>query len=293
MLRNKILSLLRFIPDKTMLKIQYRIKTGRKLDLKTPKRFSEKLQWYKLHYRTPLMVECVDKYDVRNYIERCGYAHLLTKCYGIFSSAEEIDFELLPSKFVIKATLGGGGNSVMIVRDKASLNVEETKKTINKWFEYKTDKKGAGREWPYYSGKKNRIIIEEYIEELADTGLVDYKFLCFHGKVQYMYLACERELGNGAKFGFYDRNMNKLEITRSDEFPLLYSPPLPQNMQEMISIAEDISKEFPHARIDLYNIKGKIMFGEITFFDGSGYLCYDPDEFDFVLGEYFNIDFGM
>ena len=120
--REKILRVLSFIPDKQMLELQYRIKTGHKLNLKDPRRFTEKLQWYKLYYKDPLLIRCVDKYEVRSYVEEKGLGDILTKCYGVFEKAEDVDFDSLPQSFVIKDTLGSGGNSVIIVKDKDKLD---------------------------------------------------------------------------------------------------------------------------------------------------------------------------
>ena len=125
--RTKILRALNFIPDKTMLKIQYRIKTGHRLNLKNPRRYTEKLQWYKLYYRNPLMIQCVDKYDVRDYVKSKGLEDILIPCYGVFDSAEEIEWGSLSSAFVMKDTLGGGGTSVAIVKDKNAENLEHLK----------------------------------------------------------------------------------------------------------------------------------------------------------------------
>lgn len=116
--RIKLLSLLNFIPDKTMIKLQYYIKTGRRLNLKHPQRYTEKLQWYKLYYRDPLMQQCSDKYDVREYVKSKGLGHILNECYGVYERVEDIDFDSLPNQFVLKDTLGGGGNSVIICRKK-------------------------------------------------------------------------------------------------------------------------------------------------------------------------------
>ena len=124
-IRIKILQFLSFIPDKWMLRIQYMIKTGRSLNLSNPKRYTEKLQWYKLYYRDPLMAQCADKYDVRKYVEQVGLAKYLNTVYGVYNSTKEIEFETLPRSFVLKDTLGGGGNSVILVKDKNSISWTE------------------------------------------------------------------------------------------------------------------------------------------------------------------------
>ena len=128
--RLQLLRLLSFVPDKQMIQIQYRIKTGRRLDLKDPKRFTEKLQWYKLYYKDPVMIKCVDKYDVRDYVKSKGFEETLITCYGVYDSADEIEWEHLPQSFVLKDTLGGGGSSVIIVKDKSKENIEDLKNNI-------------------------------------------------------------------------------------------------------------------------------------------------------------------
>lgn len=288
--RRAILRLLWIVPDKTMLKIQYYIKMGQKLNLKNPQRFSEKLQCYKLYYREPLMKECVDKYDVRNYVSKCGYKDILIPLIGIYDSPDQIDFEKLPEQFVIKDTLGGGGIEVIICKDKAQLNVEETKNILWKWVKRPTTYKVDGREWPY-GGKKHRIIIEKYIESNTDEGgLIDYKFFCFDGRFEYLYVIADRDFGNGAGLGVFDRNYNKLDVVRRDEKPLKRNIPKPDRYEEMITIAEKLAAPFPEVRVDLYSQEGTILFGELTFFDGSGYTVFLPDSFDFEMGRKFNID---
>lgn len=288
-LRNKILNILSFIPDKVMLKIQYRIKFGRKLNLKNPQRFTEKLQWYKINYRNQIMPKCVDKYDVRNYVKECGLGNILNECYGVYDNPNNIDFEGLPDQFVLKDTLGGGGNSVIICKDKSKFNKNECIKILNNWVNTKV-KRNGGREWPYYSGKKHRIIIEKYIKsDLQNGGLIDYKFFCFDGNVKFVYGISDRKMGEKASLGIFDKNFNLLPYYRADEKKLERNLEKPINYDKMVEYAELLGKKFPHARIDFYNVNGKIIFGEITFFDGSGYMKFEPDEFDFILGSKFNI----
>ena len=287
-LRNKLLQFLSWIPDKAMLKLQYRIKFGRKLNLKNPRRYTEKLQCYKLNYRNPLMVTCTDKFEVRSYLNDCGFQDMLVNCYGVFDSVEEINYETLPQSFVLKDTLGSGGNSVIICKDKNTFSFSTAKKQMEEWVKTPI-KKSGGREWPYYSGKNPRIIIEEYLDSNAENGLTDYKFFCFNGKFEYIYVLCDRVLGKHVKLGIYNKNLEKLNVYRNDELPLHEEIEFPDNISEMIEKAEKISASFPHARVDMYNENGKILFGEVTFFDGSGYMSYDPDSFDFEIGSKFDL----
>ena len=286
--RWAILKCLSFIPDKPMLRLQYRIKTGRPLDLKNPQRYSEKLQWYKLYYKDPLMIRCVDKYDVRAYVESKGLGHILNECYGVFDRVEDIDFDALPEQFVLKDTLGGGGNSVILMTNKAETDLEAVKAQLRKWVGENHRIRSGGREWPYYSGKKHRILAERYIpSEEAAGGLIDYKFFCFDGRVEYVYGIADRTVGHGAALGIFDKDFNLLPYRRADERPLERLIEKPRNFAVMAETAQTLAKDFPHARIDFYSQDNAVVFGEITFFDGSGYMRFEPDEFDLILGEKF------
>lgn len=288
--RLAILNAFGFIPDKMMIQMQYRIKTGRKLNLKNPQRYTEKLQWYKLYYRDPLMVQCADKYDVREYVQSKGLGDILTKCYGVYERVEDIDFDSLPDQFVMKDTLGGGGNSVIIVKDKASFDMAAAKEQIRKWVNAPAHVRSGGREWPYYSGKNHRIIIEEYIpSDTNEGGLIDYKFFCFSGEPQIVYVIADRQIGQSASLGVFTADYQKINVVRCDEKPLDREIPKPVVYNRMLNISRKLSAPFPGARIDLYCEGNQIFFGEITFFDGSGYMCFKPDNFDFELGKFFEL----
>lgn len=285
-MRFKILKLLNFIPDKTMIKLQYRIKTGRKLNLKNPQRYTEKLQWYKLYYRDPLMTKCADKYTVREYVENKGLDYILNELYGVYDSVEEIDFDKLPNKFVLKTTNDSHTN--IFCEDKSKADIDKIKETLD-GFMHLRNGKSPGREWAYDNSKR-RIICEKYLDKDKNGDIVDYKFFCFSGKAYYLYVITNRFLPGGAKLGIYDIQKNKKTSSyRSDIEPLYEEIELPNNFEQMKKIAEKLSEDFPHVRVDLYNIDGKIIFGELTFYDASGYNSFEPDEFDFILGEKFNI----
>ena len=288
-LRLKILSFFSFIPDRLMVAVQYRIKTGKKLNLEHPKRYSEKLQWYKLFYRDALMGICVDKYEVRKYVAECGFENNLLPLIGIYDNADEVDFVKLPQKFVAKDTLGGGGNAVIICKDKTKIDENVFKSKLRNWTAIKY--KHGGREW-VYDGKTHRIIIEEYIDSVPEEGgLIDYKFFCFNGKVEYLYVIADRKLGGRCGLGIFDRNFSLLPYKRVDEAPLRRKIDKPKNFNEMIYMAEKLAAPFPHVRVDLFDVKNntEIKFGELTYFDGSGYMQFEPDEFDFIMGEKFQL----
>lgn len=287
-LRQNILRFLSFIPDKQMIEFQYRIKTGRRLNLKEPKRFTEKLQWYKLYYKNPLMIQCVDKYDVREYVKSKGLGDILIPCYGVYESPEEINWNALPNQFVMKDTLGGGGTSVIIVKNKASEDIEELKKRTAEWVRIDAHTRGGGREWPYYSGKNHRIIIEKYIDaEENNEGLIEYKFFCFNGKPTWIYVLSDRNLGNGVGVSIFDADFRKQDALRADEKKINREIEKPGTFELMREVSSVLSEEFLEARIDLYEVNGEVKFGEITFFDGSGYMKFEPDSFDYEMGEMF------
>lgn len=289
-LRCKILQLLNFIPDKPMVRLQYSMKTGVLLNLNNPTRFTEKLQFYKLFYRDPVMKQCVDKYDVRDYIRKKGYGDTLNECLGIYNSPEEVDFDALPGKFVAKDTLGGGGNAVVLVKDKLNLDIAKLKKQMQSWVDEPSDKKHPGREW-VYDGRKHRIIIEKFIESDPEKGgLIDYKFFCNYGETKFIYVLADRVLGKSVGLSILTPDFQLMPVSRADEKPLTRDIPKPENYEELKAIAEALAKPFPEARIDLYDVEGKIYFGEITFFDGSGYMTFTPDEYDKILGDMFTFN---
>lgn len=290
-LRFKILRMLSWVPDSLMVRLQYRIKQGRWPNMRHPTRYTEKLQLYKLRYRNPVMHQCVDKLEVREYVERKGLGDILNQIYGVYDTAKEINFESLPSRFVIKSTSGGGGNNVIVVKDKSKLDIPKVKSIITRWLKDTSGQINAGREWAYSGIGETKIIIEEYLEEIGPDGcirpLTDYKFFCFNGIPYYIYVVTDRNPGISAAFGIYDMEFNKLPYFRADELRQLTVEQKPHNFDRMVEISRVLSEGFPHVRVDLYNVNGKIYFGELTFYDGSGYFSFDPDEFDFVMGKKF------
>lgn len=286
-LRFKILHALNWVPDSLMLRIQYRIKMGFWPDFKHPKRFTEKMQLYKMKYRNSVMTQCVDKYEVRKYVENKGLGNILNDLYGIYDSVEDIDFSLLPDKFVVKSTTGGGGLSVIVVKNKAKCDWKTIKLKVCSWSQHKKGNISAGREWAYSGMGKTRIVVEKLLENPGENGLVDYKFFCFNGEPKYVYILGDRKQGEHPWLAIYDMNFKRLPYYTCDERRFEGEMDIPVCFNEMVKVAKELSKDFPHVRVDLYNIEGQVIFGELTFYDSSGYDKFDPDDFDFVAGSYF------
>ena len=283
-LRFAILHLLSWVPDRIMILLQYRIKMGFWPELKHPKRFTEKLQVYKLKYRNPLMHQCVDKYEVRSYVKSKGLGHILNELYGIYDTVDDIDLESLPPQFVAKNTNGSGGQDVMIVREKSGVS----SKTLAEFFQLRMGKNVAclSREWAYSGIKKSRVIVEKLLESNnADGSIEDFKFFCFKGKFRAMCV--DRNRYSDHHRGFWDENLHFLKEVSSDHDTFSEIYPLPDNINEMIRYAETLSEDFPFVRVDLYNINGMIVFGELTFYPWGGYVIFKPESFDYHLGEYF------
>lgn len=286
--RQKILEHLSFIPDGLMVSIQYYIKTGRVLNLKHPRRYSEKLQFYKLNYKNPQLISCVDKYDVREYVKSKDLENILNDCYGVYSRPDEINFGLLPEKFVIKDTLGGGSDRVVICKNKEQLDIPGIKKEMQTWIADKLVASG-GREWPYYKGKKHRIIIEKFLS-CNNNDLPDYKFFCFDGKCEFFFIKIDYAISpEDEKVIYFNRNKEKLDFHFDHHKQSIDKVKFPENIDEMIRNAEKLSEDFPHVRVDFYNADGKIIFGELTFYHSCGYMSLVPDEMDFKIGNLFNI----
>lgn len=284
-LRYKLANILRFIPDKLMIKFMYRFKTNRKLNLRNPQRFTEKIQWYKLNYRNPLMKICTDKFLVRDFVSEKGYSEILNEIYGVYESPNDIDFDSLPNEFIIKMTSGSGGN--IIIEDKNNTDIDSINSRLTNWL--KNRPANIAGEWAY--NEDSKIIIEKLLPMDENNDLIDYKFFCFNGKVDCLYVMVDyvHNTENG-KCSFYDLEFNKLPYHRTDFPPINRDVVKPKNFGKMIEIAKVLSQGFPHVRVDLFNIEGEIYFGEMTFYNASGFVGFVPDEFDFILGEKLNLN---
>lgn len=290
-IRHFLMKSCSWMPDPLMLSIQYYLISHRWPNLRSPERFTEKIQYYKMNYRNPLMLQCVDKYAVREYVKnKMGNDNILNRLYQVCNSADEIDFSSLPDQFVVKTTDGGNGDNVLIVRNKNKLNIPEAIRRINSWRNKKYYV--VSREWAYIGAKKSQIIVEKYLEEKnsSDATLKDYKFFCFSGQPYVCQIISDRF--SNEHIDFYDMNWNRMEGfvgLNANATNSLIKLPKPKNFETMIEVSKVLSEDFPFVRVDLYNIDGDIYFGELTFYPASGYGSFRPDSFDFELGKLFDI----
>lgn len=269
------------LSDRVYLKVVYRSIFHRKLNLTTPKLYTEKLQWLKLYNRKDIYTKMVDKYEVKDYVAKIiGNKHIL-RTLGVWNSFDDIDFSTLPNQFVLKCTHDSGG--LVICKDKNDFNFIAAKQKINTCLKNKFFYQG--REWPY----KNvipRIIAEEYVVDESGVELKDYKFFCFNGKAKVMFLASDRgQSDEETKFDFFDMNFKHLPIKSGHPNSKVHFEK-PKNFELMKQLAEQLALDLPHARIDFYDVNGEIYFGEITFFHWSGFVSFEPQEWDYKFGEW-------
>lgn len=276
---------LNFLPDKAYISILYRAKFGRRLDWKNPKTYNEKLQWLKVHDRKQSYCAMVDKYEVKQYVaERIGEAYIVPVLGGPWERFEEIDFASLPDQFVLKTTHDCGG--VYICENKASLDVREAKKVIQSHLQQNYYL--HCREWPYKSIKP-RIFAEEYLADIDTNDLKDYKFFCFDGVPRLMFIASERQSKDQeTKFDFYDMDFNHLPIINGHPNSN-YAMEKPVNFQRMKELAAVLSENIPHLRVDFYESNGHLYLGELTFFHWGGFVPFEPEEWDEIIGSWLSL----
>lgn len=281
---NVLKNLFRLLPDKPYLSLKYFNVFGRFPNWKSPQTYSEKLQWLKLYDRNPEYTMMVDKYAVKKYVADIIGNDYVIPTLGVWGKPEEIDWNVLPNQFVLKTTHGGGNEGVVICRNKTTFDKQAAIDKLNASF--RTDLYKVWREWPYKNVPK-RVLAEKYIEPNPETNdLSDYKFFCFDGKVKGLFVATERQNPNEeVKFDFFDDNYNHLPLRQGHDHAKV-TPPKPKNFELMKRISEQLSKGFPHVRIDLYDLGDKVLFGEITFFHFSGLVKFEPEEWDKILGDY-------
>ena len=271
-------------PDEKYLKKMCDVRLGYKLNLENPKTFNEKLQWLKLYDRKPKYTMMVDKYAVRKYIADTIGEEYLIPLLGVWDNPDDIDFDTLPNQFVLKCN-HNSGLGMCICKDKSKLEIEKVKAELRKGLQQ--DYYLTSREWPYKNVSR-KIVCEKYMEDRQAHELIDYKFMCFNGVVKCSFTCSERFTESGLKVTFFDKDWNVMPFER--HYPVSKNPPKkPINYDKMIQFSEQLSKEIPFVRVDFYEINGQLFFGELTFYPGSGFEEFTPEEWDYKLGDFLKL----
>ncbi len=271
-------------PDRWFLSVKYRDRFGVYPDLKNPKTFNEKLQWIKLYDRNPTYSNKVDKFKVRQYISQVlGKEYLIPLVGGPWKHFDEIDFNKLPNQFVLKCT--HDSNSVVICTDKKSFDFVAAKKRIEKAL--KLNYFYFTREWPY-KNVEPQIIAEQFMVDESGEELKDYKIYCFNGEPKFTQVIYGR-FGTPCK-NVYDTSWNYMPMASHFPTDPNANIPKPEKYEDMLKYAAKLSTGIPFLRVDFYVINGKIYFGELTFFPGSGLIEYEPEEWNMIMGDWINLN---
>lgn len=272
----------KFVSNEVMSKFYFRIVLKKKLNLNNPQTFNEKLQWLKLYYfpNHPIVVQCADKYAVRKYIINKGYKNLLVPLLGTWRCTQDIRWNELPEKFVLKCNHGCAYN--ILCRDKKSFDKKSAIKQLNGWL--REDFGAFNIEIHYSKIKPHLIICEEYLGD----KITDYKFFCFHGKPEFMYVSNDLVHDRQAQIGFFNLDGTKMELKR-DDYADIAAIELPRFFDEMLSVAKDLCQEFPFVRVDFFLTKDRYYFAELTFTPGACMMPFHPDKYDLEWGKMLDI----
>lgn len=266
------------ISDEKFIRLVFKLKLNRDINLKNPKSLNEKCQWIKLYDRNPLYSDLVDKYEVKKIIEkRIGKSYIIPTI-GVYDDFDEINFDKLPNKFVIKCTHDSGG--LVVCTDKNKLNLKKARSKISK--SLRRNYYYNWREWPY-KHVKPRIIIEKYMGE----NLLDFKIQCFNGNVDNILVCAERSSSSGVKYYYFNEKWEFLNYSINTTEKEAKKIIKPDNLNEMLDIAKKLSKDLPEVRVDLYNIENHIYFGELTFFSEAGFDTTITIAADYEMGKHF------
>lgn len=273
------------VQDDIFLMKMFRAALGKQLDLSNPVTFNEKLQWLKLYDRRPEYTMMVDKYLVRDYIANKLGEEYLIPLLGVWDDPDEIDFDSLPDRFVLKCN-HNSGLGMCICKDKSALNIKKVKADLRKGL--KQDYYLTGREWPYKNVPR-KIIAEKYMEFNSLHELRDYKFFCFNGEPKFTLVCTDRFSVCGLKEDFYDLEWNHMAMSRLNHGNASVEIQKPKNYELMCDFACQLAKDIPFVRCDFYEINGRLYFGELTFFPASGFEGFEPENWDKKLGDWITL----
>lgn len=274
---------LKFLPPPLYVRVYYEYYTGKKLNLKAPEEFNEKIQWLKVFYKDPRLTQLVDKYAVRAYVKEKVGEKYLNELLAVYDRVGEVDFSKLPDRFVIKGVHGCHFN--LIVSDRSQLVPWKARLKLRKWMSKNQYYRG-GLEWAY-KNVPHRLMAEAYLEEMGKKVINDYKFFCFDG--QPLFLQIDLDRGEMDYRCYYDLNWKKLPFTTERNTFYEGELPRPVNFEEMVSVATRLAADFPFVRVDLYNLDGRVLFGEMTFYPADGRKEFIPQEYNRIIGDYLKL----
>jgi len=270
-----------WMPDKPYLYLLYWVRMGKRLNLKNPRTFNEKQQWLKLYNRKPEYTTMVDKYEAKRYIASIVGEEYVIPVLGVWDRFSDIDFDTLPDQFVLKTTHDSG--CFILCRDKSKLDLTAAEEKISK--SLKVNYYLHAREWPY-KNVKPRILAEEYVEDTVNDALTDYKFYCYGGTPQIMYIS--KDHAEDPCTDFFDMKFNHLPI-RGGEPNAKIPPEKPAQFEKMEQLAALLSRDIPFLRVDFYEVNGRVYVGELTFFDVAGFDLHEPKEWDEQMGAWIKL----
>ncbi|HFK1432574.1 TPA: ATP-grasp fold amidoligase family protein [Bacillus cereus] len=273
-----------FVSKEDFIKKRFKERLGREVELSNPVKYNDKLQWLKLNWYDAVATKCADKFEVRDFVKEKIGEEYLNDFYGVFESVDEINIDLLPNSFVLKGTHGSGFN--IVCRDKTKMDWDKEFKKMRRWL--KTNYYLQNGEW-VYKDIRPRIICEKYIEQETGAELRDYRFFCFNGEPKFITVDFSITNKNKTRRNLYDLEWNLLEKEISYPRENKIKVNKPDKLEEMVKLSRLLSSRFPHARVDFYYIKEKIIFGEITFFHQSGMGKVKPLEFEEEMGRWLQL----
>lgn len=272
----------KLIPDEMLSKIYYRIVVGKSLNLKNPRTFNEKLQWLKLYYfpYDPLVVQCADKFTVREYVKQKRLEGLLVPMIASWNKVSQINWEDLPNKFMLKCNHGCAYN--ILCSNKRAFDINAAEKMLNTWL--KEDFGAFNIELHYSNIRNHKIICEEYLGDC----ITDYKFFCFNGVPKFIYVSTDLIHDRKAKIGFFDLDGTKMSLKRND-YADMSKVVLPTFFKEMLGAAKILCKDFPFVRVDFFLANGTYYFAELTFTPSACMMPFNPDWYDLEWGDLLDI----
>lgn len=274
--------MLKFIPSSLYLKCVYSASMDKKLDLKNPMTFNEKIQWLKLYDKNSQYINLVDKYEVRKFVKETIGEEYLIPLVGVFDNFDEINFDDLPNEFVLKCSHDSG--SVLICRDKSKFDISKAQKKMKRHL--KRNYYWHAREW-CYKKVKPRIICEKFMMDESHKELKDYKVFCFNGKPRLIQVDFDRFASH--KKNIYTTEWEFVDVSINHPNQPTLQIPKPERLDDMLYFARVLSRDIPFVRVDFYSINNRLYFGEMTFYPGSGYLIFSPESLDLEMGSWIDL----